>query len=436
MYIKHLQLRNYRGHESLAVDFQRGLSVVAGVNGAGKTSLLHALFEALTQAVPRLQALFLPGPFSELSFVHVKAIAPDGRVRFEEQYPVEVAVQGEVYGTPMSWSVQRSLTQHLSSGSSPNVALQARALSGTENSEAPQIESLPVIAFYRADRAWRAQEVNTLGSAVERNSRAHGYDGWAIAGQDADALQRWIVAKSLERLQMASETGQPFSKIDSDELGEIDRALRAALDSFQSIRFDFQSKKILVDWGSSEDGVQEPVAFEHLSAGQRAVICLISDIARRMCLLNPHLGRKVISETEGIVLIDELDMHLHPEWQRALTRGLTKAFPKVQFVVASHSPQVIGELPHENVILLTPDGPVNPSGSFGMTSNQVLQELMEAEVRSTPVKQKLDEINEDLTRNQLDEAEKKIQALDSEAPELRELDGAKALLLRKRTIGR
>ncbi len=109
-------------------------------------------------------------------------------------------------------------------------------------------------------------------------------------------------------------------------------------------------------------------------------------------------------------------MHPHPEWQRALTRGLREAFPKVQFIVASHSPQVIGELDHENVVLLTPDGAVNPSGSFGMTSNQVLQELMDAEVRATPVKQKLDEIDEALARNQLDQAEQKIQALASEAP--------------------
>ena len=117
-------------------------------------------------------------------------------------------------------------------------------------------------------------------------------------------------------------------------------------------------------------------------------------------------------------------------------RGLTKAFPKVQFIVASHSPQVIGEVPHENVILLTPDGPVNPQGSFGMTSNQVLQELMDAEVQAKSVKKKLDEIGEALTRNQLDQAELKIRELAGEAPELRELASAEALLKRKRTIGR
>lgn len=256
-----------------------------------------------------------------------------------------------------------------------------------------------------------------------------------MAGADSDALQRWVVAKSLERLQVASESGQAFSSIRSDELEQITSALGAALDSFESIRYDFQTKKILVDW-RSQGASRDSVAFEHLSAGQRAVICLVADIARRVCLLNPHLGDRVNAETEGIVLIDELDMHLHPEWQRALTRGLVKAFPKVQFIVASHSPQVIGEVPHENVILLTPEGPVTPQGSFGMTSNQVLQELMGAEVRATSVKEKLDEIGEALTRNQLEDAEQKIRELSEKAPELQELASAEALLRRKRTIGR
>ncbi|MDH0865874.1 AAA family ATPase [Mitsuaria sp. GD03876] len=436
MYIERIELKNYRGHEHLEVRFARGLSVVAGVNGAGKTSLLHALFEALTQAVPALPNIFFSGPFSEPGFAWVKVVAPDGRVRFEEQYPVEIDVVGEVYGSRMNWKVQRTLGHIQLGGSSPNVALQMRALSGTQGTEAQQIQALPVVAFYRASRAWHVRDTDALSAAVERNSRGHGYESWATAGQDAESLQRWVVAKSLERLQVASESGRVFSKIDNDELGQITRALRSALESFEFIRYDFQSKKILVDWHDGDGARRDPVAFEHLSAGQRAVICLIADIARRMCLLNPHLGDEVISSTEGIVLIDELDMHLHPEWQRALTRGLTKAFPKVQFIVASHSPQVIGELPHDHVILLTPEGPVNPPGSFGMTSNQVLQELMSAEVRATPIKERLDEIDEALTRNQLDVAEQKIDELAKDAPEVRELIGKEALLQRKRTLGR
>ena len=437
MYIQRIELKNYRGHEHLAVEFARGMSVIAGINGTGKTSLLLGLFEALTQAVPTLLANSGNLAFSEPGCARVNVIAPNGRARFEEQYPIEIKVEAELLGAGLSWAVSSPMPGVRSqSGAAPASQLWDQMKASTFGFEGAPLLDVPVIAFYRDKRAWRAGQTKEIDAAMERNARVDGYEGWADAGLNADALQMWIVAKSLERLQAASESGQPFSAFESDELGQINRALRNALEAFRSIRYDFQSKKILTEWVGDEGQELDPIAFEHLSAGQRTVICLIADLARRMCLLNPQLGDDVIGQTEGVVLIDEFDMHLHPAWQRSLTRGMTKAFPKVQFIVASHSPQVIGELPHENVILLTPDGAVNPSGSFGMTSNQVLEELMDAEVRATPVKQKLDEINEDLTRNQLDEAEKKIQALDSEAPELRELDGAKALLLRKRTIGR
>ncbi|OWQ43955.1 hypothetical protein CDL60_27275 [Roseateles noduli] len=437
MYIQRIELKNYRGHEHLTVGFARGMSVIAGVNGTGKSSLLLGLFEALTQAVPTLLTSSGKLAFSESGCARVNAIAASGRTRFEEQYPIEVRVEAEVLGAALSWAVCSPMPGvRAQDGTAPASQLWDQMKASTFGFEGAALLDVPVVAFYRDKRAWRAGQAKEVNAAMERNSRIDGYEEWSDAGLNADALQMWIVGKSLERLQTAAESGQPFSALESDELGQINRALRSAFETFRSIRYDIHTKKVLTEWAGDEGQALDPIAFEHLSAGQRSVICLIADIARRMCLLNPQLGDDVTGQTEGVVLIDEFDMHLHPAWQRALTRGMTKAFPKVQFIIASHSPQVIGELPHENVILLTPEGPVNPSGSFGMTSNQVLQELMDAEVRATPVKLKLDEIDEALVRNQLDQAEEKIQALANEAPDVRELVGAEALLLRKRTIGR
>ncbi|WP_431046925.1 AAA family ATPase [Roseateles sp. L2-2] len=436
MYIQRIELKNYRGHEHLVVPFQRGMSVIAGINGTGKTSLLLGLFEALTHAVPALpDASSLA--FTEAGCARVKVISPHGRSRFEEQYPIQVKVDAEVLGSRTSWEVVSSLPGvKRCEGTPPARPLWDQMVASTFGFEGAPLSTAPVIAFYRDARAWRSGPIKEVDAAMERNSRIDGYEAWADAGLSASALQRWVVAKSLERLQAVSQSVQAVSTFEGDELGQINRALRSVLAAFQSIHFDIQSKKILSEWLRDDHAPNDLISFEHLSAGQRAVICLVADIARRMCLLNPHLGDDVIGQTAGIVLIDEIDMHLHPEWQRALTRGLTKAFPKVQFIVASHSPQVIGELPHDHVILLTPEGPVNPPGSFGMTSNQVLQELMSAEVRATPVKASLDEIDEALTRNQLDVAEQKIDELSKTAPELRELIGKEALLQRKRTLGR
>ncbi|MCU0757390.1 MAG: AAA family ATPase [Xanthomonadales bacterium] len=162
----------------------------------------------------------------------------------------------------------------------------------------------------------------------------------------------------------------------------------------------------------------EPTAFEHLSDGQRAVIGLVADIARRMCLLNPQLGTEVTRQTPGVVLIDELDIHLHPRWQRILTRGLKAAFPAVQFIAASHSPQVLGELHPEEILLLRPGGTAQPQVSYGLDAQQ------------------LGEVFEALERGDLTRARGLIEQLRDTAPGVPELAGAQALLRRKEILGR
>jgi predicted ATP-binding protein involved in virulence len=155
-----------------------------------------------------------------------------------------------------------------------------------------------------------------------------------------------------------------------------------------------------------------------------------------MCVMNPQLGQDVTSKTPGVVLIDELDMHLHPRWQRILTSGLKRAFPEVQFIVASHSPQVLGELRPEEIILLRQSGTTHPQVSYGLTSNQVLEEIMGADARTPEVEKMLSEVFEQLERNNLALVKRKLEELEATAPGIPELAGAHALLRRKEVLGR
>ena len=92
--------------------------------------------------------------------------------------------------------------------------------------------------------------------------------------------------------------------------------------------------------------------FDHLSDGQRTMLGLFCDIARRAALLNPHLGGNACDQTTGVVLIDELDLHLHPLWQRQVIDGLLKLFPKIQFICTTHSPFVIQALQEGKLIMI------------------------------------------------------------------------------------
>lgn len=217
-------------------------------------------------------------------------------------------------------------------------------------------ESLPLLAFYRADRQWLTPEAFSETEAVStRDSRRDGYRSWCNASDGQSAFYQWMIGRSIERLKLAVDRQVGFWQVEDDELAEVNRALEKALpDEFESIAYDMLTKAVVVKTSG------KCRCFADLSDGERSCIGLFVDIARRMCLLNPQFGDKVIKKTEGIVLIDELDAHLHPGWQGKIVRGLQSAFPKVQFIVTAHSPEILSEIPPQKSLLLT-DGRITRS---------------------------------------------------------------------------
>lgn len=162
--------------------------------------------------------------------------------------------------------------------------------------------------------------------------------------------------------------------------------------------------------------------FSNLSDGQRVMLTLIGDLARRAITLNPHLETDALKQTPGVVSIDELDLHLHPRWQRRVIHDLKKMFPKIQFIATTHSPQLVGEaLPHE--IRILEDGTVTtPSHSFGIDSSRILEEVMNASPRNEQTKELLTKMAEQIDREELSEAKKTLgeveQKLGQDDPEV------------------
>ncbi len=362
----------------------------------------------------------------------------NGRFRFEPQYPVVVSAKGQAFGLPCDWNVVKAndIAHALVVGISPGDFMQNRGIPGAGFEQMGFDSVMPLVAFYRANRQWNGGSPGEMQAATEKTSRTDAYESWSDASLDSSAFQGWVIAKCLERFQTSSETGRSFDEIDDDELAVVSAALGIAVEGFKGMRYDMHQKSLLIDLEVSQGGRREPTSFENLSDGQRAVIGLVADIARRMCLLNPILGSQVTLQTPGVVLIDELDVHLHPRWQRMLTIGLKRAFPALQFIVASHSPQVIGELHPDEIILLRPEGTAHPQVSYGLDSSQILEEIMGATARNADVEKRLADLFEHMERNQLELARDEISRLKNDVPGLPELAGAEALLKRKQVLGR
>jgi predicted ATP-binding protein involved in virulence len=430
MRLDRIELQNYRCYQNFQAEFRPGFNVIAGVNGSGKTSLLKGIREALASLTIHM---YLPhgnlGVFAGEDTIRIRSTeVSGGRYRFEPQFPVRVKAVGEVFGQAFAWTNEKDPASQRETGQAPG---QIWKTLEQANGTAPPL-TLPIVAFYPAYRQWPPARPNEMGAASERSSRMDGYRHWWEASSDSAGLQQWGIAKSMERLQFASDQSAGWNAIDSDELALVNVALAAVVEGVKGLRYDFTQKSLLIEW----NGDTSPTAFENLSDGQRVAIALVADIARRMCLLNPHLGLAVTQQTPGVVLIDELDVHLHPKWQRLVTKGLSSAFPRVQFIVASHSPQVLGELQPDEILLLHPDGTAHPQVSYGLDSSRVLEQIMGASPRSTRVNEDLSALFESIERNELTHARKLLMDLKVSAPGIPELAGAEALLKRKEVVGR
>lgn len=288
---------------------------------------------------------------------------------------------------------------------------------------------LQVLAFYRAGRRWTASNVSAEFAATHRISRFDGYKNWFDAATNLTEFESWFIGKTLEQLQKVSKSGHPKDGFD-DELIWVNKAIQFALPECNGIQYDLSLRSLLVEIGNKS------IPFSNLSDGQRGMVALFADIARRMCVLNPHMGKDVLKNTSGVIIIDELDIHLHPAWQRIVAPALRAAFPKVQFIAASHSPQIIGGLKPGEIMLLSNGDVSHPRVSYGLDSSRVLEEVMGVPDREPEIETLLNKLFSTIEDNDLEKAKVQLQSLKETAPDLPEFAGAQALIRRKEILGK
>lgn len=151
--------------------------------------------------------------------------------------------------------------------------------------------------------------------------------------------------------------------------------------------------------------------IEQLSDGEKMLLMLVTDLARRLAIANPN-SRNALLNGEGIVLIDEIDLHLHPQWQRSVIPSLTQTFPNCQFIVTTHSPQVLSEVKRENVFIIENYQIVeNTPHTYGKDSNSILYELMDVKERPETVQNQINNCLRLIDNGQIETAKSALNEL-------------------------
>jgi len=136
----------------------------------------------------------------------------------------------------------------------------------------------------------------------------------------------------------------------------------------------------------------EALDMRQLSDGERGILAMVLDLASRLSQANPGLSDP-LEKGQAVVLIDEIELHLHPRWQRQIVRNLTDAFPRCQFIATTHSPQVIGEVAHDRIQIIANGQVYSPTHSYGVDSSRVLEEIMDVPSRTESVQESLTQIS-------------------------------------------
>ncbi|MBY0453753.1 MAG: AAA family ATPase [Burkholderiaceae bacterium] len=403
MKVTRLKLWNFRGIEYLTVDFTQRTTAFVGVNGVGKSTVLDALAIALSQLTCRL---------------HEKGQAPrtidPDDIRLGTEYArieITVAMNGEL----VSWAVACSIKDHLEqpeaqSNLEPLDAFCAPLLAAHKNEK---LNSLPLAVYYDVHRAvldvpLRVREkLEHSAGEVYQDALDHG---------GADFKRFFIWFRDFEDVE---------NEVRLDDPGFRERGLEATRQAVQTFA-GFKNLRIRrkPTMRMTVTKAEKELNVLQLSDGERNMLALVGDIARRLSVLN-FFGLDHLNEGAGVVLIDEIDLHLHPRWQREVVAKLEATFPNCQFIVSTHSPQVVGELRPESVMILRDGVLTQAPRSLGLSSGEVLEELMEGTSRNIMFQKKINEL-ECLLEN-----EKYIQASDmlktlrnkfGELPEVLRLD--------------
>jgi len=189
---------------------------------------------------------------------------------------------------------------------------------------------------------------------------------------------------------------EPAPGMTETQLSEAFAEKQAAIQTEALTRFLPNSENLRPDPSHPDTQLidRKPITIEvrSLSDGERGTLAMVLDITRRLAQANPTMTDPA-AEAEAVVLIDEIDLHLHPKWQRQIVQNLTAVFPKCQFIATTHSPQVIGEVEHDRIQIIANGQVYSPTHSFGVDSSRVLEEIMETGPRTEEVEELLSRLS-------------------------------------------
>lgn len=390
MQIQKLTLTNVRAFEHAEFEFQPGMNLLVGVNGAGKSTVLDALTSVLSYALKQ----FTPS---------ISGPRPLGRddVKIGEE---QLQILSTIFTLDIPIDCELEITKE---PKSPKFTIKPN--NSILFTEAKSHNEQPFAVLYSTKRS---QSNKRMSSQHLSRGGFQSVFADALSPRELNIKEftQWLLAQ--EALNKENGSNAIF------QLADMTKLIEGFLGTHTNLQLaQYDDVELVLN---KPDGTK--INIQSMSDGERSILAVIFDLAKRLTFANPELENP-IQDGKAVVLIDELDLHLHPSWQRTIVDRLTSTFPNCQFICTTHSPQIIGEVSPEQITLIMDGQILRPSQSLGMDTNWILRNLMGVDERDTDTLARLEEIETLIEDEEYDQAETKIEALRSELGDFPELVG-------------
>lgn len=414
MRLKSVKLANYRCFTDTEIEFDKYITLLIGKNGTGKSAILDAVAVSVST--------FLLGIDGGVSRSILKDDARyefhdlNGTIDPQHQFPVSIESIGDCLEQQnVKW------IRSLNSESGKTIVKDASELTGLAKKAQNRIMTgdkslvLPLISYYGTGRLYAQKKEKRNLKSLTEFKRQVGYVDCMAAESNEKLMLNWFQMQTMKSLQEQQKTGileRPLL------LRTVERAICRSFERISgaknaSLFFDLDTHRLVLEFESA-DGNAQKFAMDEMSDGYKNTLSMIGDIAYRMTVLNPTLGDLVLEKTPGVVLIDEIDLHLHPQWQQTILSDLHAIFPEVQFVVSSHAPAVINSVPREQIRILDHGEVYMPAAqTYGRDANSILREVMKVSERPTDIKYRMDLFYAYMDENNYEEADKVLTEMEA-----------------------
>lgn len=392
MIIKKLHVINLRAYKEAEFEFQPGMNLLVGINGVGKTTALEALQICLSQILPEITVSKNRKDNFSLNDIKIGSGNLQVSCNFEidtHQFDLLIHRQKEVI-KPKSMGVVRDQVEE-----TPDIEQISPSLKATFP-QADKQKSQPIGIFFSTRRSLMVDREPGKSMSV---------GGQAAAFAEALSINREFNLRVFtDWIRTQITLGKENPKI-LKSVEVLSEAIYRFLPGFSNLKLTDKDDKYILTIDKGETTLH----LDQLSDGERGVLALVMDIARRLYQANPGL-EDPLQDGKAVVLIDELDLHLHPKWQRSIVENLTRVFPNCQFIVSTHSPQIIGEVQPDSITIID-NGTYKPVSSFGMDSSRILEDILDSVPRNRKVNELLNSLYKSIDEEKIDEAKEKINSL-------------------------